>query len=307
MSQTTPPQSLWSVTAEHPPLANLWEDVSCDVCVVGAGIAGLSVAYELARTGQKVVVLDRRGVGHGDTGVTTAHLSSALDDYFHSLERLHGLDGVRLAYESHQTAIERIAENVAREGIDCDLRRVDGYLFLDPDEDDDPKELDEELDGAHRAGFHDVERLDSAPAPFETGPCLRYPRQGRFHPLRYLAGLVAAIESAGGRVLCGDAQEVEGGARPRVSPRAGGGGSRWWSPQRAITDRLAIHPSRRPTSLAIAARLDQRADALWWDTRTYHYVRMQEPARARAARLGIVGGGPPPGGAGSEEERWERC
>ena len=28
--------------------------------------------------------------GSGDTGATTAHLSSALDDYFQSLERLHG-------------------------------------------------------------------------------------------------------------------------------------------------------------------------------------------------------------------------
>lgn len=39
---------------------------------------------------------------------------------------------------------------------------------------------------------------------FETGPCLRFPRQARFHPLKYLAGLCGAIERMGGRIFCGN-------------------------------------------------------------------------------------------------------
>ena len=78
----------------RPPLA---EDADADVCVVGAGIAGMSVAYECARSGMKVVVLDDGPIGGGETCRTTAHLASALDDRFTHLEFLLGMDGARLA------------------------------------------------------------------------------------------------------------------------------------------------------------------------------------------------------------------
>ena len=56
----------------RPPLA---EDAHVEVCVVGAGIAGLSAAYELAAAGRAVLVLADRPVGFGNTGRTTgAHL-----------------------------------------------------------------------------------------------------------------------------------------------------------------------------------------------------------------------------------------
>jgi glycine/D-amino acid oxidase-like deaminating enzyme/nitrite reductase/ring-hydroxylating ferredoxin subunit len=313
MSDDDATRSLWHATAEPAPLADLDADVDCDVCVVGAGISGLSVAYHLARAGKEVVVLDRRGIGSGDTGVTTAHLSSALDDYFQDLERMHGRDGVRLAYESHQAAIERIGEIVEREGIECDFRRLDGYLFLDPEGDDDQEALDEELEGAHRAGFHDVEKVAAAPAPFATGPCLRYPRQGRFHPLRYLSGLAAAVERAGGRVLCGEARVVEGGDHPRVVTASGRtilAGALVVATNVPITDRVAIHTKQAPyLTYALAARLDADApDALWWDTADpYHYVRLQE-ATDKGAGWVIVGGEDHHTGEelGSGEERWQR-
>jgi glycine/D-amino acid oxidase-like deaminating enzyme len=100
------------------------------VCVIGAGIAGMSVALHLAKAGVRVVVLDRYGVGAGETAQSTAHLASAMDDRFENLERLHGPEGSRLAYQSHQAAIERIGEIVEVEGIDADYQRLDGFLFL---------------------------------------------------------------------------------------------------------------------------------------------------------------------------------
>ena len=72
--------SVWMATAEVPSYSPLAEDLDADVCVVGAGIAGLTVAYTLARAGKRVVVLDDGPVGGGETGRTTAHITAALDD-----------------------------------------------------------------------------------------------------------------------------------------------------------------------------------------------------------------------------------
>src|SRR5262245_33346114 len=100
-----------------------------DVCVIGAGIAGLSVAHALVRDGFDVLVLDQGPIGGGQTARTTAHLASALDDYFHVLEKRFGRKGAKLCYESHAAAIDEIEHNIRTYGIDCDFQRVNGYLF----------------------------------------------------------------------------------------------------------------------------------------------------------------------------------
>src|SRR5689334_18550124 len=102
-------------------------DVKADVCIVGAGIGGLTTAYLLTQEGKSVVVVDDGAVGSGETSRTTAHLAYALDDRYFELERMHGTEGSRLAAESHSAAIDRIEQIVGKESIACDFSRVDGY------------------------------------------------------------------------------------------------------------------------------------------------------------------------------------
>src|SRR5690606_8797922 len=188
-------------------------DETADVCVVGAGIAGLTTAYLPARSGISVIVLDRADVGAGMTGRTTAHLTSALDDRYYELEELHGADGARLAAESHSAAIDEIERIVGAEGIECGFERLDGYLFAPPGGSLDT--LDKELDAVHRAGLRAVEKVARAPVTdWDTGPCLRFPRQAQFHPLHYLNGLGQAIVSRGGRLHRAHVRDVSGGDDP---------------------------------------------------------------------------------------------
>ncbi len=126
--------SLWQLTADPVEFSSLDSNVSTEVCVVGAGIAGLSVAYELLVAGRSVVVIDDSRIGAGMTGRTTAHLSNALDDRYFELERLLGEENARLAAQSHTAAIDRIGAIVREEKIDCDFERLDGYLFNPPGE-----------------------------------------------------------------------------------------------------------------------------------------------------------------------------
>src|SRR5256885_1512886 len=83
-------------------------DRPCDVCVIGAGIAGLSVAYHLCRAAKKVIVVDDSQVGDGQTGRTSAHLSSEWDDRYLEAERALGAQASAQIYDSHSKAIDTI-------------------------------------------------------------------------------------------------------------------------------------------------------------------------------------------------------
>jgi glycine/D-amino acid oxidase-like deaminating enzyme len=285
--------SFWLATVQLPSFSPLTADTTADVCVVGAGIAGLTTAYLLTQVGKSVVVLDDGSIGSGMTGVTTAHLANALDDRYLEIERMHGERGARLAAESHTAAIDRIDSIVSRERIACDFSRVDGYLFCAPEHGEDL--LDRELAAAHRAGLHDVQKIARAPIAFDTGPCLRFPSQGQFHPLKYLAGLAQAIERGGGRIHTGThATQVQGGDDAAVTTSAGAVRARHVvvATNSPVNDLVVIHTKQAPyMTYVVGARVPKNAvtTALYWDTADpYHYLRLQ-PLDATHDLL-IVGG-----------------
>ena len=299
--------SVWMDTARTPGFEPLRRDAEADVCVVGAGIAGLSTAYQLAREGRRVILLDDGPIAGGQTQRTTAHLSCAIDDRFSELERVHGEEGSRLAAESHAAAIDRIEAIAREEAFDCDFKRVDGYLFLGPDQSE--KILEDELAAAHRAGLTGVEFVPKAPLPFDTRRCLRFPRQGQFHPLRYTAGLVDAFTRRGGvvhtqtRVAKVAAGAVETEAGPVVKA-----GAVVVATNTPINDMVVIHTKQAPyLTYAVGFRIPRGAvePGLYWDTLDpYHYIRMQQGDDADAL---IVGGEDHKSGqAEDQEERWGR-
>ncbi|HET9705775.1 MAG TPA: FAD-dependent oxidoreductase [Vicinamibacterales bacterium] len=286
-------QSIWQATAKLPSLSPLTADTAADVCVVGAGIAGLTTAYLLTQVGKSVVVLDDGGIGSGVTGVTTAHLTNAIDDRYFEIERLHGEHGARLAADSHSAAIDCIESIVRREGIECDFARVDGYLFLSPEHGEDM--LDRELAATRRAGLNEVTKINRAPLAFDTGPCLRFPNQGQFHPLNYLAGLAHAIEKGGSRIYTGThAQRIAGGKLATVTTERGTvtADAVVVATNTPVNDLVVIHTKQAPyMTYVVGAKVPRNAvtPALYWDTHDpYHYIRLQ-PLDAEHDLL-IVGG-----------------
>lgn len=295
--QTT---SLW-MTTDVPELPTLSHDIRASVCVVGAGIAGMTTAYLLARAGRAVVVIDDGLIGGGETGRTTAHITAALDDWYTEIEKLHGVDGSTIAAESHTAAIDKIESIASLEDIDCDFERVDGYLFLAPG--DERKRLERELEAAQRAGLSDTEMVDRVPLDsFDTGPALRFPRQAQFHSLKYLNGLARAIIRDGGQLFTGaHAESIQDGEPARVTTSAGHvitADSVVVATNSPVNDWVILHTKQAAyRSYVIAARVPRGVvqRGLYWDTeKPYHYVRLQEVDPLldpeRTEELLIVGG-----------------
>lgn len=175
------------------------ENLDVDVCIIGAGISGLTTAYFLSKTA-KTIVVDDGSIAGGQTVRTTGHLSNALDDHYLDLENYFGHEGSRLAAESHRAAIDFIKSLVEQHRIPCQFESTDAYLFVPPGESHDI--LEKELAAAHRAGLTDVQMIAKAPfTSFETGPCLRFPNQAEFSPLPYLEKLCDLIEGQGGKIF----------------------------------------------------------------------------------------------------------
>ena len=273
--------SIWTSTADIEPRPPLAGTEQANACIVGAGIAGLTTAYLLAREGKSVVVLDDGPIAGGETGRTTAHLSNALDDRYMELERLHGERGARLAAESHTRAIDEIERIVTEENIDCEFARLDGYLFSPPGGSD-IDYLRMELEAAQRAGVPGVRLVDRAPVKtFDTGPCLRFPRQGQFHVIKYMAGLAKAVERLGGRIYTrSHVEEIQEGAHPvvktsdKASVRCNHVVVATNSP---INNWVTIHTKQEPYRTYVIGALIPKEllpPLLLWDTSDpYHYVR----------------------------------
>lgn len=309
--QTKP---IWSEHIHRPIHAPPLPDLTTDVCVVGAGIAGLTCAYLLAKGGRSVIVVDAGEIGSGQTERTSAHLSSIIDDRFHEIERLLGADAAKLAHASHAAAIDQIEAIVKAESIDCDFARVDAYLAFDSVD-----ERRKEFDAAKRAGVTDLEEVATVPAMNAT-LAIRFGNQAVFHPMKYLVALAQKLESMGVQIYTGKRVNDVKGADPKkqtpciitfeddTTMKAGRTIVATNAPA-PINDWAGVYTkqaSYRTYLVGIAVERGSIPDALWWDNLDpYHYVRVtQDEDHVRDVLL-VGGEDHKVGQAGASPERFE--
>jgi glycine/D-amino acid oxidase-like deaminating enzyme/nitrite reductase/ring-hydroxylating ferredoxin subunit len=288
-------RSVWMDVGVAPDATPVSSDADVDAVIVGSGIAGLSIAYELLQKGHSVLVLDRGEIAGGMTSRTTAHLAPICDDSLAELISKRGRDDARGFQASHAAAVDRIESIVEQHEIDCEFRRLDGILFLASS--DDETVLDHEVEAA---GEIEIEVVRGSGLPLQglqETPYLRYRDQATFHPLKYLRALCDVISEKGGKLhphaAVEEIEETEDGVTVRVA-----GGISVTARHAVIATnspvhaRFAYHSKQAPyRTYAMAFEIEHGLvdDALYWDTLDpYHYVRLT--AGSAGTDLLIVGG-----------------
>ena len=223
------------------------------MAIVGGGITGISVAYVLEEAGKRVALLELGRIGQGTTGHTTAKLTVGQSLVHARLRSAHGPEAARLYAESNQAAIAQMRELASRAGIDCDWEQASNYVYTESSGRLD--EFEHEL-AAMRDARIAAELTRRTDLPFPVAGAIRVDDQAQFHPLKYLAGLAAALPGDGSHVFeetratgvrSGEACVVEtaGGSPTRLRPRSTGRTHPWGCTSASTSPRARFARHRR--------------------------------------------------------------
>lgn len=212
-------EPVWFEEAPHVARPRLEESLSCDVAVVGAGIAGLTTAYLLSQDGYDVVVLEADRVCGGVTGHTTAKVSVLQGLIYRRLMQTWGEDRASIYASSGLRAMQAIDSWASGFGVGDAIERAPAYTYTD-----DPsltEDIDFEAKAARACGL-DAEVVTDTELPFPVAGAVRLDDQMQIHPRRYLLAMTERIEAAGGRIFEGARiASLEEGERPRIGTDTG--------------------------------------------------------------------------------------
>lgn len=190
-------RSVWGST---PSESEIFEPMArgevVDVAIIGAGITGLSVAYNLVKKGLKVAVVDSAYAGMGSTGSSTGNLYIPTAK-FQTILSKHGQRALEAVVASRSAALNFVEERVREFNIDCAFTRVPWNYFTT--QKGDVAEIDKERDAVKLTGL--ITR-DTPPAgfPFPVQSIISVDNQAQFNPLRYVRKLASSIAGENCRI-----------------------------------------------------------------------------------------------------------
>ncbi len=212
-------ESYWMSSAPGTARPRLTGDVAADAVVVGGGIAGICTAWELARAGRSVVLLEADRIVAGVTGYTTAKLSALHTLIYDDLRTRHSADAARLYAQSQQDAVEHVAQVCADLGVDAELERLPAYTYAESAES--IEQIHAEVAAAAEAGLAASFTSDTG-LPFEVAGAVRVEQQAQFHPRKFLLALADDFVRLGGQIYEHTrVTQLDEGAPCRVSTEAG--------------------------------------------------------------------------------------
>jgi glycine/D-amino acid oxidase-like deaminating enzyme/Rieske Fe-S protein len=190
---------------------------SYDTVVAGAGLTGLTTALLLARSGQKVLVLEARYPGAVTTGNTTAKVTLLQGTFLSQLARQYSPKQVQAYVDGNREGQAWLLRYLDENGVP--YQRRDAYTYATSPQG--TEKLREEVSAGTTAGL-DMEYVRDAGLPFPTHGAVRLADQAQINPVEVLATLVADIRSRGGSIVGGVRLQDVTGAGPATVHTAQG-------------------------------------------------------------------------------------
>ena len=177
---------------------SLSNNTETDVCIIGAGIFGLTCAYYLSNLGFKVVVLEKDDIGKKTTGHTTAKITSQHSLFYDYLINSYGKKFASDYLEVNEKAIENIKQIIDTEKIKCDFEYQNSYVYTTKKSE--LGAIKKEVSAVESLGFP-CEFVTKTGLPFKIEGAICFKNQAQFHPLKYLNGLCNSITSHNGKIF----------------------------------------------------------------------------------------------------------
>ncbi len=165
-------------------------DLETEVAIIGGGIVGLLSAYVLAKAGRRVALFEKGRLASLATGYTTGFVSQLIDTDVSDLIDMYGESDTKRIWESHGEAgklIEKIAKD---EKIECEFVRCINYVYATTSRES--RDLATEYKAMKKLGFP-VRMGSTKPLAFEYRDLISIRGQAKYHPRKFLAGLVEAL------------------------------------------------------------------------------------------------------------------
>lgn len=190
--------SLWlSENLNSKNFENLDKNISTDVCIIGAGIFGLTCGYYLSKAGLKVTIVDKSDVGRKTTGHTTAKITSQHGLLYTYLVDTYGEQFAKDYLFANEEAIENIKNIIDTENIKCDFEKQSNFVYTT-----DKLEVDKikkEVDCVNAIGFP-ANFVTKTGLPFEIAAGIQFKNQAQFNPIKYINGLCDSIIKNNGKI-----------------------------------------------------------------------------------------------------------
>lgn len=186
-------KSLWSKTAQLPEKESLKGDFRTQNVVIGAGIAGVLIAYFLQEKGQEVIVLEAKEIASGQTKNTTAKITSQHGLIYNDLIKNTGLERAKGYAKANEEAIQRYKDIIIKEGIECHFEELPSFLYSQKEEG--IQKLKKEAKAAKVLGVQaEYVRGDQiTDLPFGVMGAVKFGGQAQFHPLEFIHGIVKKL------------------------------------------------------------------------------------------------------------------
>lgn len=161
------------------------------VCIIGGGITGISIAYELTKNNIGFVLLEKDSIASKATPRTTAKITSQHGLIYNYLVNSNGIDYAKRYFNANEEAIKNIENIIKEEKIDCDFVRESSYVFTNNDSH--IIDVKAEVDAVNKISEEKAEFVTSEKLPLEYKCGIKFKNQATFNPVKYINGLLEVI------------------------------------------------------------------------------------------------------------------